>query len=204
MKPRKKLNRGVIFTLVAVICVSIYLISLSVTQKAEEPAIKNVVSSYISTYVKYNMLPQQYRVATPNIPKTELDSYTAKMESDIKSYFAPGDTSYKFMTDALKRDLESQTSESTVIYNYTKTISSYSEFNFDKSTVTVTVETNTSYDGPDKSNQSSGRLKLNAVTEDTVVLKKVNGAWKVVYSNINKPSQKESFGGGMAINRKMD
>jgi hypothetical protein len=203
MKARKKFNRGVIITVIAVLCVSAYLIGLDITQNAEKPAIQKVVESYINTYVSYNMLPQSYRIATPNIPQAEMDSYVAKMESDVKSYFAADDNSYKFMTDMLKSNLESQKTETTVIYSFDKTISKYTKFSFDKSTVTVTVETNSSYDGPDKNNSNSGRLKLNAVTTDTIVLKKVNGEWKVVYSNINIPSQKESFGGGMVIKRKI-
>lgn len=203
MKARKKFNRGVIITVIAVLCVSAYLIGLDITQNAEKPAIQKVVESYINTYVSYNMLPQSYRIATPNIPQAEMDSYVAKMESDVKSYFAADDNSYKFMTDMLKSNLESQKTETTVIYSFDKTISKYTKFSFDKSTVTVTVETNSSYDGPDKNNLNSGRLKLNAVTTDTIVLKKVNGEWKVVYSNINIPSQKESFGGGMVIKRKI-
>ena len=203
MKARKKFNRGVIITVIAVLCVSAYLIGLDITQNAEKPAIQKVVESYINTYVSYNMLPQSYRIATPNIPQAEMDSYVAKMESDVKSYFAADDNSYKFMTDMLKSNLESQKTETTVIYSFDKTISKYTKFSFDKSTVTVTVETNSSYDGPDKNNSNSGRLKLNAVTTDTIVLKKVDSEWKVVYSNINIPSQKESFGGGMVIKRKI-
>ena len=203
MKARKKFNRGVIITVIAVLCLSAYLIGLDITQNAEKPAIQKVVESYINTYVSYNMLPQSYRIATPNIPQAEMDSYVAKMESDIKNYFAADDNSYKFMTDMLKSNLESQKTETTVIYSFDKTISKYTKFSFDKSAVTVTVETNSSYDGPDKNNSNSGRLKLNAVTTDTIVLKKVNGEWKVVYSNINIPSQKESFGGGMVIKRKI-
>jgi hypothetical protein len=33
------------------------------------------------------------------------------------------------------------------------------------------------------------RVQLNGVTEDTVILKKVDGNWKVVYSNLTLPSQ---------------
>lgn len=203
MKPRKKFNRGVIITVIAALCVSVYLIGLSISENAEIPAIEKVAESYINTYVSYNMLPEAYRVATPDIPKAEMDSYLAKMESDIKSYFSADDNSYKFMTDMLKSDLEGQKSDVTVVYNYKKTISQYTSFNFDKSTVTVTVDSNTTYDGPDRSNPGTGRLQLNAVTTDTIVLKKVDSAWKVVYSNISIPSRGNSFGGGMVIRNRM-
>src|SRR5690348_2362774 len=104
MKVLKKFNRGVIITTIVVLCVSIYLTGLSIAQNAEKPAIQKVIESYLKTYVGYNMLPQNYRTATPEIPKAQFDSYITKMESDIKSYFAPNDNSYKFMTDMLKKD----------------------------------------------------------------------------------------------------
>ena len=197
MKVLKKFNRGVVIAVIALIGVSIYLVGLGISQNAELPAIKQVTESYIQTYVGYNMLPKEYRTATPNVPQATMDSYIAKMQTDIKSYFAAGDNSYQFMTDALKSGLQSQISDATVVYSYTKTISKYTSFVFDKSTVTVTVDTNSSYNGPDTSSSSAGSFKGNAVTTDTVVLKKVDGAWKVVYSDITKPTQRESFGGGM-------
>lgn len=202
MKALKKFNRGVIVTVIAVLCVSIYLIQLDIARNSEKPAIEKVVESYLKTYVNYNMLPENYRTSTPDVPQTVMDSYTAKMESDIKGYFAADDSSYKFITDMLKSNLQSQKTESTVIYSYDKTISKYTEFNYDNSTVTVTFETNSVYDGPDKNDQSLGRVKLNAVTTDTVVLKKVDGEWKVVYSNINRPSQRNSLGGGITIRKR--
>ena len=206
MRPRKKFNRGTIIAVIAVLGVSIYLISQSITQNAQESAIKKVVAGYIQTYVSYNMLPTKYRVATPNMPQTEMDSYVTKMESDIKSYFAPGDNSYKFMTDALKTNLQSQKTETTVIYKYSKAISKYTDFDFENSTVTVTVQSNSSYDGPDNSGpkiiqmqMDPSRVQLNAVTTDTVVLKKVDGTWKVAYSNITLPTQQSSLGGGIHV-----
>jgi predicted double-glycine peptidase len=168
-------------------------------QNSEKSAVKKVVESYLNKYVKYNMLPEAYRVASPNIPRTAIDSYVTKMEGDIKSYFTPNDNSYKFMTDMLENNLDSQKSEATVIFSYNKTISKYTAFNFNNSNVTVTFDTNTSYDGPDPSDPTAGRLKLNAVTTDSVVLKKVDGNWKIVYSNINRPSQRNSFGGGIRV-----
>jgi len=203
MRALKKFNRGVIITIIAVLCVGIYLIGLDMSQNTEKPAIQKVVESYIATYVSYNMLPESYRIATPNIPQAEMDSYTAKMESDIQSYFAAGDTSYKYITDMLKSGLESQTTDTTVVYSYNKTISRYTDFNFDKDTVTVTVETNANYDGPNSKNTSAVRVQLNSVTTDKIVLKKVDGEWKVVYSNINIPSQGNSLGGGMVIRKKI-
>lgn len=199
MKILKKFNRGVVITVVVVLCVSIYLIQLGITQDAEKPTIEKVVQSYLATYVNYNMLPANYRTSTPNVPQTEMDSYTAKLESEIKSYFAAGDDSYKFITDALKTNLENQKTEATVIYSYDKTISKYDEFNFDNSTVTVTFDSNSSYVGPDINDPTSGKVTLNAVTTDTVVLKKVDGDWKVVYSNISRPSQRNSLGGGIKM-----
>jgi len=129
MRPGKKINRGVIIAVIAIISVSIYLIGIGIIQNNEKPAIQNVVESYINTYVSYNMLPEKYRIANPNIPQAELDSYISKMESDIKSYFIVNDDSYKFMVNTLKSDLEIQKTETTVVYSYKKTISKYTAFN---------------------------------------------------------------------------
>lgn len=216
MKSWKKINRGIVIAVVTVLGVSIYLISLGISQNAQIPAIKKVVASYIGTYVSYNMLPSTYSVHTPDMSQTEMASYITKMDHDMKTYFAAGDSSSQYITNMLKTNIEGQKTDTTIIYSYTKKITKFAGFDFDGSTVTVTVDCNTSYDGPSNTgmpqtspsdpgiadllsgtsshvhatdNSNTVRVQLNGVTTDTVVLKKVAGSWKVVYSNLTLPSQ---------------
>ncbi len=215
MRSWKKINRGLVIAVAAVLGVSIYLISLGISQNAQIPAIKKVVAGYIGTYVSYSMLPAEYRTSASDISQTEMDSYITKMDNGMKSYFASGDSSSQYITNMLKTNLESQKTDTTIVYSYTKEISKYAGFDFDGSTVTVTVDSNTSYDGPNNLNKgipqtspggsgglgvhnsvhvqttdnSTERVQLNGVTADTVVLKKFDGNWTVVYSNLTLPSQ---------------
>jgi len=203
MKIFKKLNRGAIISIIAILGVVIYLLVHNTAQKADKPEIKKVAENYINTYVKYNMLPEDFKKDVSKIPKKEIDDYILKMENDIKSFFAADDNTLKYVTDNLKTGLENQKVQNNVVYSYEKEISSI-KYKFDESAVTVTVISKSKYDGPDKMNPSAGRSKLNAVTNDVLVLKKISGSWKIIYSNIDSPSKANSLGGGFKNVQKIE
>lgn len=196
MRLRMPFNRGAFIAVAAVLGVGVYLIALGFNRDAQIPDVKKVVDSYLRTYVSYSMLPEQYRTANPAMPQNEIDRYITQMNDEMKSYFATDDSSYGYVTNALKKNLERQTKQANVMYSYTKDILQYTSFDFGHATdtVTVTLETNSTYDGPDLGSPNAERVQLNEVAVDTVMLKKVDGSWKVAYANITIPSQPTTQG----------
>lgn len=192
MKYLSKINRGAIFTAAVILAVIGYLIVNSIIQSREIPAIKQISESYIQAEIKYNMLPAQYRQEDPQIPETELDSFLAKMKSDIVAFYPQQEQYYKFAVDNRSNDLMSQAGGNNVVFQYTKTIVEYESIIFDKDIVDVKILTNSTIEAEGLNPVGSlNREKVTQETQDNIILQKIDGEWKVIYAIIIRPSQND-------------
>lgn len=187
MKFLAKINRGLILTVVIVAAIAIYLIAQSISQADEKPKIKDVCQQYINTAISYSQLPENYRKANPEIPQAELDKYIADMSKDLKAFYTDKEETYKGVIERNKEYLENQAKGVGVVYSYTKEIKEYENFVFDGDTVTVSIGTNSVFDGSDISSPLSPRGKVTGKTVDTITLQKVDGEWKVIYAFLEQP-----------------
>jgi hypothetical protein len=178
----KKWNRGAILSALVLLGVIVYLTVTGAMQNAEKPAIKAVCENYAQTEVGYKMLPEKYRTVTPTIPKADFDVYLADMEKDIKAFFPSDPESVKFTLDTLTASLTAQSKGTDVVLRFTKKIAKYTDILFEKDTVTVNFNSDNVYE----STGSAGGL-LTGETQDTLILQKIGGFWKVVYSNLSVP-----------------
>ena len=185
----KKINRGLILTVVVLIVTAGYVILTSVAQSAAEPDIKNICANYIKTAISYQMLPQNYRKETPAMPKTELDNYINSMSKDLEAFYTTNQQTYKYTIDSNKTSLENQAKGIGVIYSYSKVISSYNSFTFSSDTVEVSISTSSVLDdASDPSTSAGGRQSISSQTTDTIDLQKVGGKWKITYADLEQPS----------------
>lgn len=176
----RKINRGVILTTLIALTVVIYLVALTINHNAEKPKIEELCTKYIQTEISYRMLPKKYRIDNPQIPKDELDKYIADMTNDIKAYYSDNTETSKFLIDTLKTNIENQSKGSKIIYDYKKDNLEFKDFTFKNDSVTIRMSSLSSID-----DQNSTSNKIS--TDDFITLEKIDGEWKVVYSNINFP-----------------
>lgn len=197
MKILRKLNRGAILSFFILVFLIVYLVILEFSHSAEIPKIKAQCEKYIGTEISYKMLPKQYRVEKPSITQSELDLYLANMEKDIKAFYPQNEQSSKFIIDNLKSSLLAQAEGDGVVYEYKKEILKYNDLLFDNDTVTVNFTTNSVYEGqnPNNLNLLAKSEKITSETEDMLILQKINGDWKIVYSNLNLPYDQNNMGG---------
>jgi hypothetical protein len=193
MKFWAKPNRGAVLSIAVLLVVVIYLIALQFSHTAARPDIKSVCGNYIRTAVNYRMLPVQYRTDQPDMPQTAIDSYIEKMTDEIKAYYPANTQGYKYAVDKYAANLIAQAKGNGVVYSYMKEILSFSNFDFNGSSVTVTILTNSSFDSTDT--PGAARASVSAQTTDTITLQKIGGVWKVVYADLPDPSN----GGGPSV-----
>ncbi|MHB1485604.1 MAG: hypothetical protein ACYCYI_13230 [Saccharofermentanales bacterium] len=193
MKYLSKINRGAILTAAVILAVITYLVMTSAIQKKEIPEIKKICEDYIQTEVKYNMLPALYRKDDPRMPKAELDTFLAKMKTDITAYYPPDERYFKYAIEKIANDLTSQSEGRSVVFQYTKTIAEYKDIIFDKNTVDVTILTNTTVEAKGL----AGNLDTDKITQevsDNIILQKTGGEWKVIYANLYRNSSNDIRG----------
>lgn len=183
----KKINRGLIATVIVLIAVAVYLVSLSISRADEENRIKEVCESYVKTAISYKMLPKEYRKEAPEIKKAELDNYISQMSKDLKAFYIDNEQSYKYVTDWNKQELENQSKGIDVVFNYSKKILKFTDFVYDKDVVTAQFESDSSFEGPDLTNKSVKRRKVTMQTKDSITLQMQEGKWKIVYADLQQP-----------------
>ncbi len=192
MKLFKKINRGLILTIVVVAAVATYLVILSVTQGKEKPIIEDVCTKYISTAISYKQLPDQYKKENPEIPEAELNKYIDSMTADLKAFYTGNEQTYKTVISTNKADLERQASGMGVVFDYKKDIKEFDSFTFDGDTVTVSILTNSVLDGPNIFEPGMPRENISAQTTDTITLQKTEGNWKIIYADLQQPMKSQN------------
>jgi hypothetical protein len=190
----KKINRGLILTVVVLVATATYLVTIAISHSAAQPEIKSICAKYIQTAMSYKMLPQSYRKENPAMPKAELDKYIDSMTKDLKAFYTNNEQTYKYTINDYKTSLEDQAKGNGIIYNYKKEISKYSDFVFNDDMVTVSIDSNTVFDGvqnvstdPNLMPSIGNRQNLSSQTADTITLQNVNGKWKIIYADLVQP-----------------
>ncbi len=195
MKFIAKINRGAILTAVVLILVAAYLIGLSISQNMAKAEIRQVCGEYVQTEIRYSMIPEQYRSEQPDMPAADQELYLADMAKDLKAFYIDNEAISKISIDKIRSRLMGQMNGIDVVYDYQKTIAKYNSFEFDQGMVTVTLVSNTVFDGTLYNNMIPGRQKEIGETTDTIILQKVDGIWKVVVANLVQPGNSSLPGG---------
>lgn len=187
MKFLSRLNRGALLTAAVIIAVAIYLIIVMLSQNAQKPAIMDVCKKYVALEVKYSTLPDKYKTANPDMPKDEKDKLISNMTAEFNDALTNNEQMKNSIINRLKDSIEKQAAGVNVVSNYKNDILSYKNFTFSGNTVTVTIEAGVTYklvsDAVESAVFDSG---------DILILEKVGGKWKVVYSDLPHPSQENS------------
>lgn len=198
MSVLKKLNRGAILTIVAVIGVVIYLIASGTANALQTAEIKAACAEYIAAEVRYSVLPEGYQAEDPGMPADEQTRYLAEMTGYILPLLADEGIAGQLTLDRLKDNLTRQMGGDGVIYEYGKTILKYDAITFKQDVATVSVLTETVFDGPAfdyYSGMMAGRQYQVATLTDTLVLQRVDGVWKVFFANLATPASEFDYTG---------
>ena len=198
MKVLAKINRGVILTVVVLLGVAAYLIGLEVMHSSARKEIGALCEEYIQAELRYHMLPEEYRGATPGMTEAELDGYIAQMKEDLTPYYVDNEQTYRYLFNSLEESLRNQAQGYDVTYELTKDIMK-TEITFDGDKASVDLFCYTTMKGtaayaPDVAASTTTRdSSASGETLDTLYLQRVDGEWKLTYSNLTVPYAQ--FGG---------
>lgn len=185
----KKINRGVILTVVLLLGVVIYLVALSAVQAREKPVLENLCRQYVEKEIAYLLLPEQYRPIEAEVPDAELATYIAEMENAIRPFYIENEQIFQLAVDRISARLQGQAEGWSRILVYEKSIQDFNSFEFDGNKVTVKFKSLTTVErsGGEFKEQPEGRQV--GETEDLIVFQKIDGQWQVLYAELNEPVQ---------------
>lgn len=185
MKFLKKINKGLILTVIVLVVLILYFNNLEKQRDKDKPDIKKACEDFIELTDKYSVLPVELQTLQDNIPEEKVDDYIKQMKKDLADVMIDNQESINIQQKILEENLKNGYNVSEVRTNLSRKIQKVSSYQFENNQVTVslkdnveeTIKTSDGLEEYDKNNEFEA-------SEDEIVLQKVDGKWKIVYANL--------------------
>lgn len=186
MKILKKINKGLLLTIIVVAVLVIYLTNLEKQRESDKTDIRKACEDFIALTDEYVVLPEDMQTYTGEISKENEEKIETQLKEALKKQMVDNDKAidiqYEYLVDKLQ---DGYGTENEVKTKNKRTITKISGYEFDGNQVTVTLKTSTETTykyKEDFKGEEKERKDTNTSTNDEIVLQKVDGEWKVVYS----------------------
>lgn len=185
MKFLKKINKGLILTVIVLVVLILYFNNLEKQRDKDKPDIKKACEDFIELTDKYSVLPVELQTLQDNIPEEKVDDYIKQMKKDLADVMIDNQESINIQQKILEENLKNGYNVLEVRTNLSRKIQNVSSYQFENNQVTVslkdnveeTIKTSDGLEEYDKNNEFEA-------SEDEIVLQKVDGKWKIVYANL--------------------
>ena len=200
MKLLKKINLGLILTIIVVLAVAIYSINVELKRNKEKDTIKTVCEDFIKTTSDYVSLPEEYQSLANKISEEDFNNYINEMKDKLKEKMIDNNDAIDIQATILETELEEQLASQNIVTNFERKITKLSSYTFDGNQVTVSFKSKVDKEikytenGEEKTKNDA----FDTVTE-TIILQKVDNVWKVVYSDLEY-SRDSAYGYAEYIN----
>ena len=186
MRILKKINKGLILTIIVLVALTIYLVGVEKQREKDKGTINKVCDEFLECVCEYLVLPEEKQTLNQQISEQTINEYSDKMKKQLEEIMIDNEEAVKIQSDFLKQKLENGYSPVNVRTKYEKEIKKISGYKFDGNRVTVIfnskVEINTKY--LDETNKEKTNQQSHDTSREEIQLQKVEGQWKVVYSNL--------------------
>lgn len=205
MKILKKINKGLVLTIIVIIALVIYLVGVEKQREADKDDIIKACEEFIDFTDKYSVIPEDVLKLGEVFSQDKLNEYIQKMKNELPEYMIENNEAVGIESQILQSNIENaystesnteqenteqteQSNEKIVKSIKTKIeseITKISSYEYDGNQVTVTlslttdVTTNYLNNGETQENQNTLRENGNQI-----ILQKVENKWKVVYSDL--------------------
>lgn len=185
MKILRKINKGLLLTLLVVLILLIYIFRLEQTRKLQKNEILNVCKNYIEMLNNYTKLPNEYQNPNNLISETDLNNYIKSAETDMQKYMISNDSSIQTQLTLLKEGLSKNNTSSSTIIKYNYEIVKPKNYEFDRNQVTINLLCNVQIETKNEFDQ----INSSTLPQQTfqIIVNKENNTWKIVYSDLLLP-----------------
>ena len=192
MKNLKKINLGLVLTIITLLAVTIYSINIEAQRKSSKDEIKKTCEEYIDVVDKYLVLPEDAQVLGEDVKNVNLDIFKSDMEKELKEKMI-SDSAVKIQKEILTDYAENDLLNTEVITtSFDRKITKIKSYSFEGDQVTVSFDAKITLKQkylevkPENGEkQEKAREESRDAKSDMITLEKKDGKWKVVYSNFD-------------------
>ncbi len=183
MKIWKKINKGLLLTIIVLIVLIIYLKGVEKQREADKTAIKTSCEEYINLIDNLMVLPEDMQ----NLSEENEQKIQDNINNELKKVMIENEDAIELQSQYVL-EIVKQSNENKIITNCKKNIDKISKYEFDGDQVVVKFSSNleTSYKHVNtETNEEEEKQNIQSTSGDEITLQKVDGKWKIVYSYLD-------------------
>lgn len=192
MKFLKKINIGLVLTIIVLLAVVIYSINAENNRKNSKEDIKKACENFIEISNKYSILPTEYQVIGEDGKNVDLSAYYSEIKNELNK-ITTNESATNIQKNIISDNLESQLlNTSSFITEFNKKIVKITSYSFDGNQVSVTFNTKTTVKQKYQDINSETGEPIEKVKEssfdnedESITLERKDGNWKIVCGNLS-------------------
>lgn len=183
MKVLKKINKGLILTIIVLAALLIYISGVEKQRNADKPDIRKACEEFIALTDKYVVLPEDMQKT--EVSEEKVNEYVNQMKNDVEKVMISNTEALKIQEQVIENNLRDSYNALDVRSKVSRKIKKINGYEFDGNQVTVKlnnqVEIVTKVFNEIESTKETETFEASS---DEIILQKVDGKWKIVYSNL--------------------
>lgn len=183
MKVLKKINKGLILTIIVLAALLIYISSIEKQRNSDKPDIRKACEEFIALTDKYVVLPEDMQKS--EVSEEKVNEYVNQMKNDVEKVMILNTEAVKIQEQVIENNLRDSYNALDVRSKVSRKIKKINGYEFDGNQVTVKlnnqVEIVTKVFDEIESTKETETFEASS---DEIILQKIDGKWKIVYSNL--------------------
>lgn len=187
MKIWKKINKGLILTIIVVVILIIYLEQVERQRELDKTAIRTACNEYIKMVDSLIILPEDLQEYSQNLTQEAENKLKENINNELKKVMIDNQDAIDIQSQFIYETLK-QANENKITTKCNKTIEKITKYEFDGDQVIVNFSSNlnTSYKQMNlETNTEEEKENIQSIYGEEITLQKIDGLWKIVYSNLN-------------------
>ena len=201
MKFLRKINKGLVLTIIVLLVLIVYLVNVENQRKADKEEIQKTCEEFISFTDKYSVLPENMQQFSETISESELEEYKKEMKIELEKLMIQNEEAVKLQYQILESNLEAGYNFEEIRTKSERKITKISSYEFEGDQVTVTFKARMKITSKylNEENEEQENQKSIDTESDEIILQKIDGKWKVVYSNLRYDTNNYYFEDSIVI-----
>lgn len=183
MKVLKKINKGLVLTIIVLAALLIYISGVEKQRNADKPDIRKACEEFIALTDKYVVLPEDMQKS--EVSEEKVNEYVNQMKNDVEKVMISNTEAVKIQEQVIENNLRDSYNALDVRSKVSRKIKKINGYEFDGNQVTVKLNNQVEivtkvFDEID----STKETETFDASNDEIILQKIDGKWKIVYSNL--------------------
>lgn len=183
MKVLKKINKGLILTIIVLAALLIYISGVEKQRNADKPDIRKACEEFIALTDKYVVLPEDMQKS--EVSEEKVNEYVNQMKNDVEKVMISNTEAVKIQEQVIENNLRDSYNALDVRSKVSRKIKKINGYEFDGNQVTVKLNNQVEivtkvFDEID----STKETETFDASNDEIILQKIDEKWKIVYSNL--------------------